>query len=327
MSRCAPLARVVLLACAALALLASGSLASTLRSEVRVIGPLVTIGDFYPDAGIHAAVPLFRSPDLGTRGSVSAQTVAERARAAGFSAAGTDGLRTVLVERLAMSVGLDQIREAVRATLLARHPGLEPEALEIELTGLRAPVLVDAGTAEPVTVVDIDWTRATGQLRVVASLAAAEGPRSVTLTGSALETIEVYTTAQPIERGTVVSEDHLVVQRVPRQRLAARQVTDGREIIGLAARRSIQAGRPLFRSDFEEPLLVRRGDRVTMVYRVGGLTLTTIGQATENGARDAMVNVINLQSRRTVTAIVRGKDQVEVGFAQRRLAQFQETIR
>ena len=72
---------------------------------------------------------------------------------------------------------------------------------------------------------------------------------------------------------------------------------------------------------------MRRGDRVTMIYRVAGMTLTTLGQAMENGSDGAMIDVLNLQSRRTITAIVRGRDQVEVGFAPRRLAQLEETIR
>ena len=301
--------------------------AATLRSEVRVAGPIVTIGDFFPQAGAHAATPLFRAPDLGTRGNVPASLVVERARAAGFGDATADGLRSVSVERLAVTIGVTDIEEAVRAALLERNPDLDGNALSLSLNGLRQPIMADAGASSPLTVVDLNWNPVSGQIRTSVRIRTDDTLRLVTLNGTAQETVEVFTASRPLERGAVVSEGDLQVRRIPRQRATARQVTDRGAIIGLAARRAIQAGRPLFKSDFEEPILVRRGDRVTMIYRVAGMTLTTLGQAMENGSDGAMIDVLNLQSRRTITAIVRGRDQVEVGFARRRLAQLEETNR
>uniref|UniRef100_UPI003BA91D30 flagellar basal body P-ring formation chaperone FlgA n=1 Tax=Stappia sp. TaxID=1870903 RepID=UPI003BA91D30 len=301
--------------------------AATLRSEVRVVGPVVTIGDFFSEAGTHAATPLFRAPDLGTRGNVPASLVVERARAAGFGDATTDGLRSVSVERLAVTIGITDIEEAVRAALLERNPDLDAKALSLSLNGLRQPVMADAGSSSPLSVVDLDWNPVSGQIRTSVRIRTDETLRLVTLHGIAQETVEIFTAARPLERGAVVSEGDLQVSRIPRHRATARQITERGDIVGLAARRAVQAGRPLFKSDFEEPVLVRRGDRVTMIYRVAGMTLTTLGQAMENGSDGAMIDVLNLQSRRTITAIVRGRDQVEVGFAHRRLAQLEETIR
>ena len=88
-----------------------------LRSQVMTLSDIVTVGDFYSDAGAHAAKPLFRSPDMGTSGNVPANLVAERARAAGLTTAGTDGLRTVVVHRGATELGRDQLANLVRKTL------------------------------------------------------------------------------------------------------------------------------------------------------------------------------------------------------------------
>lgn len=323
----ARLARLTGLAAVIAATACSLASAATLRSEVRVTGPLVTIGDFFPDAGSHAATPLFRAPDLGTRGNVPASLVVERARAAGFEDASADGLRSVSVERLAVTLGVSDMEEAVRAALLERYPDLDADALSLSLNGLGQPIMADAGAGSPLSVVDLDWNPVSGQLRTTVRIRTDEMLRMVSLHGLAQETVEVFTAARPLERGAVVSESDLQVRRVPSQRVNARQITDRSAIVGLAARRSIQAGRPLFKSDFEEPVLVRRGDRVTMIYRVAGMTLTTLGQAMENGSDGAVIDVLNLQSRRTITATVRGRDQVEVGFAHRRLAQLEETNR
>lgn len=311
---------------AALALISASPLAAaTLRSEVAVTGPVVTIGDFYPDAGRHAATPLFRAPDLGTRGSVAAHVIAERARAAGFAEAGTDGLRQVMVERLAITIGQAEVEAAVRDELLARQRDVDAAALEVSLAGFRTPLLADAGQSDPVAIESLDWDRASGRLSVSLRVRAADRTRSFQLSGSAHEMVEVYTALHTIERGAVVAESDLVATRMPRSRLTLRQVADAGRIVGLAARRTIQAGRPLRAADFEQPVLVKRGAKVTLVYQTAGMTLTTIGQALSAGAEGDVIDILNLQSRRTVTGVVRGRDQVEVGLARRHLAQLQET--
>lgn len=318
-------ARRIVLAAAIVALTAVQAVAAgALRSEIRVTGPVVTLGDFFPDAGRHGATPLFRSPDLGTRGNVPASLVVERARAAGYEEADTDGLRSVSVERLAITVGARELEEALRERIVERYPNVDAKSLEVNVAGMHAPVLVDASETTPVRVDMLDWNPASGQLRATVRVRG-EHSRTLTLTGSAMETIEIFTATRPIDRGAIISASDLAVDRMPRQRLAPNQVTDRETVVGLAARRSIQPGRPIFRSDFEEPILVRRGERVTMIYRVAGMTLTTVGQAMESGSAGAMIDILNLQSRRTITATVRGHDQVEVGFSPRRLAQLQET--
>ncbi|WP_306029844.1 flagellar basal body P-ring formation chaperone FlgA [Stappia sp. MMSF_3263] len=314
-----------LLAAALLALSAAPLAAATLRSEVAVTGAVVTIGDFYPEAGRHAATPLFRAPDLGTRGAVSAHVIAERAQAAGFAEAGTDGLRQVMVERLALTIGEAEVEAAVRDALLLRETGLDADALQVSLSGFRGPIIADAGQGNPVSVETLDWDRASGRVSATLRVRAASRTQSVKLTGLAQEMIEVYTAIRPIERGTIVAEADLAPVRMPRNRLTLRQVADLGNIVGLAARRSIQAGRPLRAIDFEQPVLVKRGAKVTLVYQTAGMTLTTIGQAMSNGAKGDVIDILNLQSRRTVTGIVRAHDQIVVGTTRTRIAQLQET--
>lgn len=322
-----PLAMFAKLLLAAALALASAlpAAAGALRSEVAVTGPIVTIGDFYPHAGALAATPLFRAPDPGTRGTVRASLVAERARTAGFALAGTDGLFEVVVERLALTIGETEVAEAVRNELLAREPELDADTLEVAVSGLRAPLLADAGRIEPITVSELAWDRHSGRLAATLRVRAVDGPVTLRLTGLAREMVEVYVAARPIDRGTVITAADIEPQRVARNRLTARQITDPSQVIGQAARQALQVGRPLRAADVEPPLLVRRGAKVTLVYHTGGMTLTTIGQAMANGAAGDLIDVLNLQSRRTVTGIVRSRDQIEVSVARQHLAQLQET--
>src|SRR6202043_2257413 len=52
-----------------------------LKRSITVTSDIVRLGDLIDNAGGFAAIPVFRSPDLGTTGAVPARKVIEAARA------------------------------------------------------------------------------------------------------------------------------------------------------------------------------------------------------------------------------------------------------
>jgi flagella basal body P-ring formation protein FlgA len=61
-----------------------------------------------------------------------------------------------------------------------------------------------------------------------------------------------------------------------------------------------------------KPELVQRGENVTIVYQAPGLMLAVRGKAKDGGAEGDMIDVVNLQSKRTVRATIIGRDRVAV---------------
>ena len=53
-----------------------------------------------------------------------------------------------------------------------------------------------------------------------------------------------------------------------------------------------------------KPEIVQRNEAVTLVYEVPGIVLTMRGKALEAGAEGDIVNVLNVQSKRTVQGTV-----------------------
>ncbi|MBG6166456.1 flagella basal body P-ring formation protein FlgA [Labrenzia sp. EL_195] len=286
-----------------------------LRSQVMTLSEIVTVGDFYSDAGAHAAKPLFRSPDMGTSGNVPANLVAERARAAGLTTAGTDGLRTVVVHRGATELGRDQLASLVRKTLAERNAGIDPTNLDVKLIQAPNRVLADPKVAEPIRFDRVDWVQASGRFIIQASVAVEHGTEPLTLTGIAHEMVEVVTLAQPLRRGDILKEEDLTVMRLARSKTPAGAVIDPSEVTGMAARNSIRANMPLSRRNFQRPVLVTRGDKVTVTFNMPGLKLTSRARALEEGAKGDVVDVMNLQSRRIIPATVMSRGQVRVHTA------------
>ncbi|WP_269581127.1 flagellar basal body P-ring formation chaperone FlgA [Roseibium sp. Sym1] len=283
-----------------------------LRSQVMTLSDIVTIGDFYSNAGMLAEKPLFRSPDMGTSGNVSATLVAERARAAGLTAAGTDGLRTVAVFRGATRFNRDQLAGLVRNTLAERNAGLDPAKLDIRLLQAPDQVLADPKVHDPIRVDRVEWSETSGHFTLHATVAVEIGTQSLTLSGIATEMIDVVALLQPLRRGDILKEEDLDVIRLARNKVPAGALTEADDILGKEARTNIRANAPLARRDFQRPMLVERSEKVTVVYEMAGMKLTSRAQAMEDGGKGDVIDVRNLQSRRIVPATVSSRGQVRV---------------
>src|SRR5689334_21832480 len=69
----------------------------TLKSDVIVNSDIVRIGDLIENAGIVATVPIFRAPDLGYTGTVSADTVLEAVRSHALIGVDAGDVREIVV--------------------------------------------------------------------------------------------------------------------------------------------------------------------------------------------------------------------------------------
>lgn len=76
------------------------------------------------------------------------------------------------------------------------------------------------------------------------------------------------------------------------------------EIVGKIARRPLAAGGPVRLADIAAPILVRRGDTVTMVLEGPGLRLTQQGVAVTEGGAGDLVEIRNVASDRVIKAVV-----------------------
>jgi len=84
------------------------------------------------------------------------------------------------------------------------------------------------------------------------------------------------------------------------------------DAIGLSARRAIPANSVLSTSVVEQPVLVHRGDRVSVTSRAGTIAVRTTGEALADGRSGERIRVRNLQSEKIIEATVTGPGTVEV---------------
>jgi flagella basal body P-ring formation protein FlgA len=80
-------------------------------------------------------------------------------------------------------------------------------------------------------------------------------------------------------------------------------------------RKPLRAGQALRAADIAKPDLVQRDANVTLIFQSAGLYLTIRGKALDSGTEGDTVSVVNLQSKRTISGTVIGRDQVAISVA------------
>lgn len=97
-------------------------------------------------------------------------------------------------------------------------------------------------------------------------------------------------------------------------RVHAFAITDQQDLLGMQVKRMLSAGRPVHHQSVIPPIVVARGDRVTIELRNGPLQLTAVGKAIGDAHKGQEVRVVNLASNKTITAVATGDGVVEALF-------------
>jgi len=325
--------RSLLLATALLAAGAPPSLAQSrddvaapvLRANVNVASDVVRIGDVVDNAGNAAQIAIYRAPDLGTTGSLPTAQLLSVLRAHQVIGVDTKDLKAISVTRLARTLEAKDIELQV-ARALERRNGLG-DAGNLSLTFDRdvQTLQLDASNTGALQPAAVRYEPRSGRFDVSFEIASDAGvPTKLRFTGVAIETVEAAVLARGVERNEVIKSSDVVVERRPKAEVG--NDAAGRDnAVGMQARRQLRAGQALRVTDLAKPDLVARDQNVTLIYESSGLYLTIRGKALEGGTEGDAVNVLNLQSKRTVSGVVVGRGQVSVAISTPRSAPATET--
>ncbi len=287
--------------------------APTLRASVTVTSDVVRIGDLIENAGSAASIPVYRSPDLGTTGTLTAAQVLSVLRAKQVIGVMTGDVKEVQVTRLARTLASKDVENAVAAALERRF-GLG-DAANITVTFDRsvAEMRLDASNTGALLPAATRYDARSGRFDIAFEIANDSNPAPTKLrfTGTAIETVEVAVLTRDVDRAELLKSSDLSLERRPKAEVTGEPASRDRSV-GMELRRAMRAGTPIRAADVVRPNFVVRDQAVTIIYQMPGLYLTTRGKATESGAEGDTVSVLNLQSKRTLTGVVTARGQVTV---------------
>lgn len=289
-----------------------------LRANVVVTSDIVRIGDVIDNAGPAARIAIYRAPDPGTTGTLQVAQVINTLRTHHVIGVDTRDLREISVTRQARSFDAAEIEQAV-SRALERRNGLG-DAANISLSFDRAPgdIRLDASNSGALTPVAVRYEARNNRFDVTFEIANEAGlaPVKLRFTGTAIETVEAAVLARSLERNDMLKSSDVVMERRPKAEVGPDALTRDRAV-GMQARRQLRAGQPLRSADLVKPDLVQRDQGVTLIYETEGIYLTVLGKALDSGTEGDVVNVMNLQSKRTVSGMVVGRGRVAIVVASR----------
>lgn len=118
------------------------------------------------------------------------------------------------------------------------------------------------------------------------------------------QTTTVSVLSRPLGRGDIIREADLETLEYKGGNANKVFITEHADLLGMSLKRPMRAGVPLRGSDIMVPIVVAKGEIVTMAFESPGISLKTRGKSLDDGVQGARVRVINMQTNRTVEATV-----------------------
>lgn len=269
-----------------------------LKEELVTAGPVITLGDIFENTGDAATIAVATAPAPGMRKSLSVATLMNIARSNGLHWLPPRGRRMIIVTGAGQIVAKEDVQAAIRRAL-DNETGSD---LDVAFSERPAPIAVGPDEEIDLSVDILSYDRITG--RFSARISANPNTQPVTLRGRAYTVSEVPVLTRNISRGKIIEPEDITMVWQRSSRLGRNVITDAALLVGMAARRSLRAGRIVRSNDVETPKIVAKGDLVSLVFIRGALQLTAIVQALESGAEGDIVRVVNPRSRKIVEMIV-----------------------
>jgi flagella basal body P-ring formation protein FlgA len=219
----------------------------------------------------------------------------------------------VVVTRAARRIGAPDLEAAVKRVLEAQH-GLDGRAVSIHFDGPAPALIVAPDVQDQLTADEVTYDRRSRRVSALVSVgpSAKERKASIRINGFAVEHMEVAVLTRALVRGETGKAGDFVVERRAKESVPADAAPEAQALAGQVARRSLQVGSVVRSGDLARPEIVARGDVVTIVYEVPGMTLSLRGRASDSGALGDTIAVVNPQSKKTLQAQVVAPGKVSV---------------
>jgi flagellar basal body P-ring formation protein FlgA len=127
--------------------------------------------------------------------------------------------------------------------------------------------------------------------------------------------VELPVLVRYVPPGQTIEADDVSMVEVPVGRLVQAVAAETTDLIGMTPRRAVRPGQPVRLADIHPPVVVRKGELVTIVIETAAMRLTAQGRANDDGAQGQAIRVSNTRSGKVLDAVVAGPGTVTIGGA------------
>lgn len=112
----------------------------------------------------------------------------------------------------------------------------------------------------------------------------------------------VAVSKQSLPKGTIIGEADITFQKMDLSQMNYGHFKSIDEVVGMQVKRSIRGGEPLSSVNLSPRRMIKRGDIITILAEVAGLTVRVKGHALSDGFRGEAIRVKNQRSKRILQA-------------------------
>jgi len=304
-----------------------------LRERATMSGPMIRLGDVADISAGTASMlkglvttPLLPTPAPGTQQFVSRSQIRDLLVSRGIDVGNLRVRGAMVVEighrRPAGSLDVDSIGTTEAETMtftetdtavedaieryLIDHTSHDQWQVEVELRDKQS--LQVAGWAGEFTVEGPHYPRPGRKNFVIRSR---NGKESFRVQASIVQVHSLLFARRGISRGDLVRAADVEVRQHEGSapNLAIRDLA---QVVGMEAKRTITEDSILTEGQVSAPLMVKRGETVTVSARTGGVTVRTMVVAQQDGAMGELVQVESVKDKKRFAASVSGNRQLEV---------------
>ncbi|WP_417516991.1 flagellar basal body P-ring formation chaperone FlgA [Minwuia sp.] len=284
---------------------------ATLRYDIMVDDQVIRLSDILEGSPRAETISVARAPRPGDALALNPVAILRLAARHRIRWSAPVGLKRIVVRRASTVIDATLLQSEIEMALADAAPD---EDLDIQFAGRRAEIHVGSDQEPTIRIESLDYDSRSGRFTALVA-APANDPTAQRhrVTGRAWRMVEIPVLSARVKAGSEIEPHHVGWQRVRADRVRRQTIQDIGELIGMAPKRNIALNRPIRQNDLRRPVMVGKGDIVTMLFRSGGMTLTASGRAIEDGGRNAIIRVINERSRMTVEGRIDAPGRVIVG--------------
>lgn len=216
----------------------------------------------------------------------------------------------IVVERKSTELSQEQIEAIYRKFVMENAPW-NPQDIVIQRITISGLPVIPAGEVNH-EVVPSPREKFLGNVTVAVNFYVdGEKARSLKVAGKVDVYQNVVQLNRPLRQNETITEADIEIQRINIAETPDRYVTQPEQVINKRLVRSVGARQPLEPRHLDRPLVLKKGDPVTIVYDQPGLKVTAKGQAQENGSSGSTIRVHNVASNKTVLCRVLDGETVQ----------------
>lgn len=278
-----------------------------LKSYSEIDDDVIRVRDLFLNAPHHEDSVIASAPKPGDELIVRYPFLKRVVKAYGFKWRPTSASDYVLIKRTKQTISVEDIRNFIKNHLPETHLS---DTIDIVFEAKLSPLLIQKNSQIPLKMNAFSYDEKTKKFTAHLILAADTGqPKTLSIRGVLTETISVPVLSRTMTRGEIISSYDINLRNIPANNFQNNIFLKKENIIGLEVRKVVAEGNFIKKNDLVHPILIRKGEVVTVEINKPGMLLSANMISMQNGVKGDIIRVKNIQSKTIIDVKVTGSNK------------------